>query len=310
VHASNLPENPESGVYCLVGEDAFFLSEAVRKFSQNTDKLNIHVFDKGATFSDAVGSLYSFPLGEGRVVVIVKDDLMGNNKPNHAMLEDIIAGGIEPNVLVLVNPTLDSKEKKQVNVVICDKLKEAECAKVAKGFFAAGIDAVALERLVRYTNGDLMRIKNESEKLNAYTKGGKVNAEIVESLVCEDAEVQVYNFANSLIAGNNALAIKQLEKLKKRGESNSAMLSMLISQFRRMLHASISKKTDDELSQIFKVHKFAIQKARETRGYGAVKLKGIIDMLTGYELKFKSGEMSEAAAFDAAIARLLAKEVN
>jgi DNA polymerase III delta subunit len=42
---------------------------------------------------------------------------------------------------------------------------------------------VALERLVRYTNGDLMRIKNESEKLNAYTKGGKVNAEIVESLV-------------------------------------------------------------------------------------------------------------------------------
>ncbi len=88
------------------------------------------------------------------------------------------------------------------------------------------------------------------------------------------------------------------------------MLAMLLNQFRRMLHANISKKTDDELSKIFKVHKYAIIKARENRMFSPLRLKNIVDMIVDYELKFKSGKMSEQVAFDSFVARLIAKEVN
>lgn len=312
VHASQLNDSLESGVYNLFGEDLYWIDYALNKFIAliGKDSLSLHIFDKGDTFNEAVGSLYAVSFTDERAVVIVKEDLLGDNSKNHKMLEEALESGIEPNFLVMLNAKLDAKEKKLVNTINCTKLKEYECVKIAQDFFTYGIEREALNTLARYTDSDLVRMKNESEKLLSYALNKKVTLADVENLVSEEADVQMFNFVNSLVTGNNSLALKQLDKLKKRGESNSSMLAMLVNQFRRMLHASLSKKSDEELSEIFKVKPYAITKARENRFFSVPKLKAAVEMLVGYELKFKSGEMTEQLAFDSAVARLIGKEVN
>lgn len=312
IHASQLPNALESGVYHLNGDDEYWVAESLAKFVSIVGKesLSLHIFDKGETFSEAVGSLFSLSFTDDKSVVLVKDDILGNDVKNHKMLQELLEMDIAPNYLVLVNCSLDVKEKKLVNTINCSKLKEFECVKLAQDFFPYGIEKNALNTLCRYAGYNLLKIKNESDKLIAYCGENRIDAESVELLVAEDADIQIFNFVNSVVTGNNKAALRQLEKLKKRGEPYYGMLAMLINQFRRMLHSAISKKTDDELSEIFKVHKFAIIKARENRLFNVPKLKSALEMLIDYELKFKSGQMSDQIAFDSAIARLIAKEVN
>ncbi|NLL56532.1 MAG: hypothetical protein GX242_04890 [Clostridiales bacterium] len=312
VHAKDLPDTILPGIYHLTGDDEYWLEQSVQKFVSivGSDSLSLHIFHKEDNFSDAVGSLFSMSFADDSKVVIVKDDLLANDKKHHQMLQDILQSGIEPNYLVLVNALLDAKEKKLVNSINCNKLNEYECISLAQSFFPFGIERNALMTLVRYTDCDLLKIKIESQKLTSYCQDKKVTNKDVENLVVEESQLQIYNFVNSIVIGDNKNALKQLDRLKKRGESHSAMLAMLLNQFRRMLHANISKKTDDELSKIFKVHKYAIIKARENRMFSPLRLKNIVDMIVDYELKFKSGKMSEQVAFDSFVARLIAKEVN
>jgi DNA polymerase III delta subunit len=312
VHASQLQGSVLPGVYHLFGEDGFWLDQSINFFVSmvGKDSLSLHIFDTKDSFTDAIGSLFSISFTDDISVVVVKGDLLGADVKNHKMLQDVLENDIVPNYLILVNQALDAKEKKLVNTINCTKLKEYECVKIAQDFFTFGIERDAINTLIRYTDCDLMKIKMESEKLKAYCKGRKVNIKDVENLVVEDSDVQMFYFVNSIVVGDNKSALRQLEKLKKRGESYSGMLAMLLNSFRRMLHTTISKKSDAELSQIFKVKPYAIQKARENKMFSVVKLKNAVDMIVGYELKFKSGEMSEQVAFDTAIAKLIAKEVN
>lgn len=312
IHASQLQGSVLPGVYHLFGEDGFWLDKSINFFVSmvGKDSLNLHIFDTKDSFTDAIGSLFSISFTDDITVVVVKDDLLGSDVRNHKMLLDVLETGTDTNFLILVNQSLDAKEKKLVNTIICTKLKEYESVKIAQEFFLCGIEREALNTLARFTDYDLMKMKLESEKLMAYCQDKKVKLDDVENLVVEDSDVQMFNFVNSIVAGNNNLALKQLEKLKKRGESHSGMLAILLNSFRRMLHTAISKKTDEELSQIFKVKPYAIKMARENKMFSVVKLKNAVDMIVNYELRFKSGEMSEQVAFDTAIARLIAKEVN
>lgn len=314
IHASAMPDTLPSGVYNLVGDDSYWLYYATEKFVSIVGRasLSVHFFDKLDNINDVVGSLLAISFMEEPNVVAVKDCANFDVKDvkGHKMLLDVMQSDITPNYLVLVNAELDSKEKKLANIIGCEKLKKFDCIKYAEKLFTYGIDKNAVNTLLDYTNCDLARIATESEKLLAYCGKGKVSSQAVEELVVEDTDLQIFHFVNNVISGNNEMALRQLEKLKKRGESNSAMLAMLTNQFRRMLHCALSKKSDVELAAIFKVQEYAIKKARESRSFSITKLKSTLEMLVDYELRFKSGEMSDQMAFDSAICRMLAKEVK
>lgn len=314
VHASEITGTLPSGVYNLVGDDIFWISSATEKFVSivGKDSLSVHFFDRVGDMNNVIGSLLAISFTMEPNVVVLKDcgDFALSDSKGHKALQEVLGIDITPNYLVMVNAALDSKEKKLVNTVNCTKLKKYDCIKYAEKLFPYGIDRNAINTLLDYTACDLARIFTESEKLIAYCGKDKVGITAVEDLVVEDADLQIFNFVNNAVSGNNDLALKQLNKLKLRGESNSAMLAMLVNQFRRMLHCTLSKKSDAELAAIFKVQEYAIIKARENRNFSVIKLKSTLEMLTFYELKFKSGEMSDLLAFDSAICRLLSREVN
>ena len=297
------------GVYYTDGADVYWLKRVEDTFRSilPDDSLSLFVFDKLNSLEEPLTALETVSFFGGDNVVIVKDSDYKISDKEHAMLEKL---QVNEGYLLFVNAKfLNVKEKKSFNVINCVKSDRNECIKYAAELFPNGVDRNALYRLAEYTDCDMAKICNEAKKLSDYCGDGKVTLQDVEELVTEDTELQIFAFVSSVTEGKSDLAVKQLKRLIKRGEAPSYMLSALIGQYRRLLHASLSSKSDAELADTMKVKEYAIKKARSGRKITKKQLKSTVDMLVGYELKFKSGEMGERAAFNAAVSRLIGMEV-
>lgn len=314
IHSSQLDKTQlKGGVYDVSGSDVYWISYAEKQFVSllGKESLSLHIFDSDVNdINEVIGSLFNINFTNEMNVVIFKDYNFKWDNKAHDLLLKLLKEDIGDNILVLINVELNAKEKKYLNIIDCSKQRPYEMTARIKELFEYGIDRDALNTLVEYTDNDMARIEIESQKLSAFCENRKVNIKDVENLVVEDTNLRIFNFVNSIIQGDNTVALKQLDVLQKRGEKNASMLAMIINQYRKILYGALSKKSDSELATILNTKEYAIKKARELKGMGVVRIKNTIEMLVGYEMRFKSGELTEKMAFDCAMSRLLSKEVK
>lgn len=297
-------------VFYLFGNDHYWLKHAedffISQVEQGLRDVNVKIYAEIDSLAEIIFTLSSFGFNEEKQIIIVKDPAYKASSEELKLLKQLIEGGISPYVLVFENVAfLTSNEKKLMTQIDCNKLNRAQLAPIIKERFAYGIDMEAINLIIDYTDCDMAKIHLECQKLNDYAQGQKITADMAEMLVSEESEIQVYNFVNSVVEGNKDRAVRFLQKLLKKGESKSFMLQMLINQYRRILHSALSPKSDGEIAAIFNVKEYAIKKARQINHMSKMSLKKTLDMLVGYEYKFKSGIMNEAMAFDAAVSALL-----
>jgi len=313
-------ENLVHGVYYTVGGDVYWLNNAEKIFRSilPEESFSLHVLDKVRSMEEVLNAVDTIGFSGDDNVVIVKDADYKLTEKDKELLKNFACEGY---ILFIgakfFDPKKDDKykglsfsaaERKLFNVIKCEKSDKYACATYIAKLFPNGIERTAALALAEYANCDMARIYLEAEKLNAYCEGRRTEKTDVTDLVAEDTDLQIFNFVNSVLSGNKSLALKQLARLKKRGESPSVLLAALINQYRRTFYASISPLSDKELADLLKVKEYAVTKARENRAISKKQLKKTIETLVDYEYKFKTGVMSDRAAFDAAIAGLLAKE--
>lgn len=303
-----------SQVFYLNGEDSYWLDYARDFFVGLVEKqyrdVNIKVYNAIESLAEIIFSLSSFGFNEGQQIIFVKDNKYKANKEELKVLRQIITEGIEPYILIFQNVSfLTANEKKLITEINCNKLEKFSLIPIIEQKFKpyGGIDRKAINILIDYTKNEMAKINLECRKLIEYSEGKKVTADMVELLVNEDSELQIYNFVNSIVENKREQAVIYLDKLMKKGEAKSYILASLIKQYRRILHSAISPKSDKELASIFRVKEYAIIKARQVSNVSKVALKRTLDMLINYEYKFKSGIMNENTAFDTAISKLLAQ---
>lgn len=295
------------GIYYLNGNDSYWLKYAENIFREllPQNSLSLFVFDKLYDINDAIGALFTLNFEGTANVVIVRDVDFKLDERAKKRLTEALNYDIAPNFLVLSNVKFLSAAKKKVTEIDCERLDKYNCIKYAQKFFTYGIERKAIELLVDYASCDMARISVESDKLMDFCGETEVKLSDVSEIVAEDTELQLYEFVNNIVANKKSVAKKQMDKLLKRGEAPSYLLSALVNQFRRMLHCALSKLDNKTLSEIFNVKEYAILKAREKNNYTKVKLKNTIDMLIDYEYKFKSGEISDQTALNCAVSHLL-----
>ena len=298
----------KGGVYCLNGNDSYWLKYAENIFKEllPENSLSLFVFDKIYDINDVIGALFTLNFEGTANVIIVRDtDFKLDDRAKKALTQ-ALNSEIAPNYLIFSNVKfLLASDKKKMQEIDCERLDKYNCIKHAQKLFTYGIERKAIELLVDYASCDMARISVESDKLVAFCGEKEVKVSDVTEIVAEDADLQIYEFVNNIVAGKNSIAKKQMDKLLKKGESPSYLLSALVNQFRRMLHCALSKLDNKALSEIFNVKEYAILKAREKNSYTKIKLKNTVDMLIEYEYKFKSGEMSDQTALNCVVSHLL-----
>lgn len=299
------------GVYYLSGDDGFLMKTAERFFRSllPDNSLSLYVIDRLTDFNEVVASIGVYNFDGTPNVVIVRDADAKPDDRAHEKLAALLERDIAPDYLVFAGVNfLTAQEKKRMTEIDCATPDKFKCIKYTENIFPNGIDRAAASLLADYTENNLAKINNERKKLLAFCGERKVTARDVEALVAEDREVQIFTFANSIIEKKRETALAMLDKMRKYGVSNAAILSSLSGQFQRMLYCSLSPLPDEELAAVMKIKPFAVRKAREVRGFNQKQLKETLAVLMNLEQQFKSGVMSDETAVNLAVATLLCKE--
>lgn len=299
-----IKENIKNRIYLIQGNDLYWVDKSIKFFSELVEKenrdFNLKVIDK-ATDESIVTATATISMFGGANVVIVKDKDYKTDQEKE-IVERL--SNETDTYLIFVNTTLTKDLKKKAEVIECDKQDVSVIKELIKT--QLNIDYEAINLLISYLNQDMSKINMEIIKLQAYSNGEKITAGIVKMLVANQIENQIFDLTNAVAQQNKVKTEEILEGFYKKGLPFAMLLSVLINQYRRMLHCSLSNLEAEELAKILNIKEFAIKKAREVgQKYSKLRLKNLLLKLENAEYSFKSGKMSDETAFKNVITELM-----
>ena len=293
-------ENGERfSAYLIEGEDAYFRLQATKALESAFVKepaLNVAVFDSdNFDPGDVLASLNAFPiLSENRMTVIKEfypkaDALKGG-------LREFLENPPKNSVLAVVNEKPHDALKKfpSVCTVSCEKADIGTVSRWIKATaIASGVNVsdTNARKIAEFCLSDMLRVKNETEKLIAYAgAGGEITEQAVDLLVFRDSEYKVYEMTEYIAKKNFDLAVKVVNDMLDKGDVPQKVITSVYNYFRRLLFVSVSDGTDAETASLLGIKEFAVKKARQQASAFRVRsLKKAVDGLAEADYAIKSG---------------------
>lgn len=254
-------ENPAiSGVCALVGDDRFLKRLVRTKITHAvTDDGDAAEYDSKSEWRDVMDDLSTLSLfGDGPRLVFVLDgdDFVKKNRPQ---LEDYAASPGTAGILVLELNSLASNTRlykslaKSGHIIECKppqkkrgKSSSVDGAKLCEWLRAWGksthgisLKRGADEELLNLRGPELGLLDQELAKLALFCdKSGEVTIELVQQVVGGWRAKTSWELLDSILDGNAADALVQLERLLQAGEAPQAILGALLWSLRRFADAA------------------------------------------------------------------------
>jgi DNA polymerase III delta subunit len=156
---------------------------------------------------------------------------------------------------------------------------------------------------------DMNKINAEIAKLISYSAGsGEITEDDVENLVQKETDYKIYEVVGFIADKNYDKAYSVLKEMIDDGNGQVLLVSLYY-HFRRLLHISLSDKSDAETAELLGVKEFAVKKSRmQARAFSPKRLMRINNKLIEYDEKFKSGEIALNQALLNAVFMILTEE--
>ncbi|MDR3263059.1 MAG: DNA polymerase III subunit delta [Clostridiales bacterium] len=302
-------------LYILRGGDAYLKDGVIKKIKSILPSESFDIdyirFEEDAKVSDIVSAADTFSFFESKKVIYFRAAYGGKlAEADKTLLAEYAKNPCAATVLVIDDgASLFKFLEKYAQIVVCDFPGEGFVARWLKNLLTAkgyDIEPSAASLLIKYCGTDMMKIHVEAEKLTSYASGRIVRDSDVTECVAPDTEFQVFELTNYLAKKDNKNSVRIYNILIGRGEAPAFLLSMITSQFRRILHTMLSDLSDGELAALFKAKEYPITLARRlSANFTKLKVKKIVDNLALNEYLFKSGALSEKAALELSFSYLL-----
>lgn len=308
-------------VYFLKGRDNYLVEWAIKIFSALVDEsfadFNLSVYPDAENMKDIIASLNTVPMFSDRRVVVVKSGA-NLDEGDKSRLESYLKNPADFSVLVMVDDLVADEDAaktasplmplyKYGDVVDCGKVDAPQFSEWIVAYVkrnGCSISSSAVYLLANFTSRNMSRAVSEADKLCAYAEGKEITQEMIYELVSPDNEYKVYALTNALTDGNNDGALNILQALLDRGESAGGLLSLIESQYRRMLIAKVSPVDNAAGGKVT----WQMTNARKLAAkFSAVALKDLVDKIVGLEYRYKSGAMDDVQALHEAFSFLLKK---
>ncbi len=284
-------------VYVFCGEDAYIKSEGI-KFLKNKfiaePSLNFSVIDNdNFSLSDVIVELKSFPFMSERRAVLISE--FYPEKTDLKAFNEYLNDPIATSFLIINNErpfeafnndnilTVDANNKDSFKIT---RFIIEECKKNN-----VYIDNESASLLLEYCLSDLMLINNEINKLVSYVgENGKIDKSVVELMVSKDTEFKIYEMTDYISKKKFDKAIFVVNELLGKGESPQRLLQSIYNYFRRLLHSTISSKSDQETAKLLDVKEYALTKMKEqAKRFKVTSIKKAVDKLCDADYMIKSG---------------------
>ena len=307
-------------VLLVDGKDDYLLALSIKSikdgYVEELQDLNYFDYDFNESVNSSLvfNAIETIPAMSDKKVIVLRN-LRPKNRGCGISVEDLrrlVKYTEKPNnyvCLVIVRPQVkDLHYSEKVN---CDYLDSKNLSKWVANYVNDNnrkIEQKNIDLLLDYSGRDMMKISKEIKKLCDYTpKYEAITKESIEKIVEKSLEYTIFDIANKLAECKKKEVLDLLnEILSNQTYEEAAILGTLFSTFRRMMHVSLSKETDEELARLFSVQTFAITRARNlAKKFTQIKLKKCIDILVEADINMKQNQINRREVLNNAVLSLL-----
>ncbi|AIF66854.1 DNA polymerase III subunit delta [Terribacillus saccharophilus] len=314
-----------SPIYLLYGTESYFMQDIKVKIEKQfalSDGTNVSVYDLEETpIQEVIADAEEYPFFSEQKLILAYHPFFLKAKPDKSAvdhrlesLEQYVENPAAWTTLVLLAPYEKVDERKKIiksikktgQAVACLPVKEWDLSDwivtLSKEHQIVLEDAVA-DLLIQEAGTDLSMLRGEIEKLALYAgEGSKITLEMAESLVSHQQTSSGLKLVDSLMAGDLAKAIYIFHDLIKLKEEPIALIALLASQFRTILHVKLLKHkgyNQAKMAEVTKVHPFVIKLALKREAhFSEEELKHILFLAAETDADMKQGRMEKNLAFE------------
>jgi DNA polymerase-3 subunit delta len=322
--------------YLLIGKEAFLLQETVQLIMdaaliEEEKDFNLSIYDMEETSVEtAIEDAETLPfMGEKRVVIIKNPSFLTSEKKKEKIehridkLEQYMNSPAPYTILVFLAPyeKLDERKKitklikKQSVVIEMTALSDQDTMKWIMDIAeqeAVYLSKEAIDELMVLTNGDLMIMYQEIKKLSTYVgEGPPITPETVNLLVARSLEQNIFDLIDNVIHKRSKEALQIFYDLLKNNEEPIKILSLLVNQFRLILHVkelSNNGYGQQQIATTVKVHPFRVKLAlQQARLFKAEELAHILMELAESDYEMKTGKKDKQLLIELFLLKLFEK---
>ena len=303
-----------SNIYVIISSDSYLINEEKEKLikSSGIDSFNISSYN--FLDSDPLEILNEMMtvslLGEQRMVVITEPEFLKSTYKNQAIVDKFInyfENENEDTILLIVSENdLDGKIK--INSVLKSKAKISKIAAIQGDDLSSWIvnrlssegykiDSSALNELIERTEGDIMHINNELEKLKLYQEDKVITYNSVKLLVSRNLEDNIFNLLNAFIANDKKTLFAIYEDFMTLNEDEMRIISAISNKLEEILYTKIlvnRRMSKDEVATYFKVKPGrAYYMMEAARKMSDSSIKTLIERISELDYNIKSGKIDK-----------------
>lgn len=301
-------------IYVIIGNDTFLINEEKEKIikSRNVDSFNITSYN----FLDSepleiINEIQTVSLfGEERMVIISNPEFLKATYKNSNFVDemiDYILSEYQQTILViLADFELDSKVKinqilkdrayiSRLTSIVGDNLSDWIVKYLAKDGYK--IDESAVLELIERTDGDMMSITNELEKLKLYHNDKNITYNTVKILVSRNLEDNIYNLLNAFVANDKKTLFAIYEDFMTLNEDEMRIISAIMNKLEEILYTKmlISEGASKEaIASYFKVKPGrAYYMMEAAKKMSNKSIQSLIERVTELDYNIKSGKIDK-----------------
>jgi len=319
--------------YILFGEDGYlkktYTDKIARLITEPDDVFNCCKFGADCDLQEVYDAVLQFPfMSEKKYIEICDFDFEHCAKTELDRLCELIAEIPDSAVVVLRFDSLefDSKKSSKFKRIVTavekikgmavklDHRKMPELIKMlCDGASKRGskMDTAAARYLIETAGDDINLLKNELEKLCAYSGGNIITKETVDNVSIKTVEASVYNLSKYILESNISSALKVLDELFFMRIEPMIILHTVSSVYVDMFRIYAAKKQGATISDIaasfgYKGREFVLDKAAlSLRKFDFNKLNLSLSALVSADGELKSFGKDARIVLEQLIIRLI-----
>ena len=306
----DLKQENFKNVYLLCGEEAYLRNQYKKKLrdalAADGDTMNYSYYEgKDINPRAVIDMAETLPFFADRRVLMIENSGFFKNKCEE--LADYMSVIPESTNFIFVETEVDKrsrfyKEVKKVGrVVEFGTQKEDTLVKWILGMLKKenkNITRDTLQMFLTKTGSDMQMIKNELDKLVAYTEGRDViTAEDVEEVCVTQTTNRIFDMVNAIAEGNQKKALELYEDLLSLKEPPMRILFLIARQFNQLYQVKLLTKEGLPSAEIAKqagIVPFAMKKYQaQAKSFTAEELRNAVEECVAGEEAVKTGKMND-----------------
>lgn len=331
----NISSRNFKNLYFIYGEEKYLVKHysnlLVEKIvGKKPSDFNLQRLTNNDTIDDIIQSAEMLPLGVDKKCVFISDfdinavsenDLKKFTEFTNDIPEDCII------VFSLVTLSFDTKKipskwkkftdtaDKSGIILNCEKRGDTALEKqIVSWAEKRGVKILpaVVRKLIKNCGTDLLVLKNELEKLCAYSNYTEITSEMVSDISVKNLEANIFRLSYAIFNGNSNNAYEILDLLfyqREKAVTILAVLTLAYVDIYRVRVAKESGKNISELGNVFKEYKknnFRIKNAeRDGKKITTDALRKSLDYMAKADTTLKSIKVDERVLMETLIARLL-----